>query len=196
MADSGSHADSSRPGPDFERQSGEGQFSKPPRATVPRGHHAGDTESEESSAGAYPFPAYVSRFAGRFFGRGPKGYRRSDERIRDDVSDRLMAHPDVDAAEVEVRVSAGTVILSGVVDDLHQKRIAEHLADDVLGVEDVENRLKVKRGLLAMLTGERASSQDAHAPEREVPRETEREPASSPPRRPTVSRGDVAPSVD
>ncbi len=31
------------------------------------------------------------------YGRGPKGYTRSDERIREDVSDRLMEDWEVDA---------------------------------------------------------------------------------------------------
>ena len=34
----------------------------------------------------------------RYRGRGPKGYRRSDARIREDVCDRLTEAPDVDVA--------------------------------------------------------------------------------------------------
>ena len=34
-------------------------------------------------------------------GRGPKGYRRSDERIREDISDRLMASDWIDASDIE-----------------------------------------------------------------------------------------------
>lgn len=37
-------------------------------------------------------------------GRGPKGYQRSDERIREDVCDRLTEHPAIDASEIEVEV--------------------------------------------------------------------------------------------
>ena len=37
-------------------------------------------------------------------GRGPKGYTRSDERIREDVNDRLSDDPFVDASEIEVMV--------------------------------------------------------------------------------------------
>src|SRR6266487_4035278 len=60
--------------------------------------------------------------------------RNSDERIREDVSDRLMTHPDVDASEIEVHVSNGVVTLDGIIENRHQKRIAEFLAEDVLGV--------------------------------------------------------------
>src|SRR4029077_3266456 len=36
---------------------------------------------------------------GRYYGKGPKGYVRSDDRIRDDVCDRLSDDDDVDASE-------------------------------------------------------------------------------------------------
>src|SRR5215471_1893895 len=61
---------------------------------------------------------------GPYVGYGPKGYRRSDERILEEVSDRLMSHPDVDASDVEVHVVNGIVHLMGTVEDRHQKRIA------------------------------------------------------------------------
>lgn len=83
---------------------------------------------------------------GRYYGIGPKGYRRSDERIREDVSDRLMTHPDVDASDIEVAVADGVVTLSGTVEDRHQKRISEFIADDVVGVDDVRNQLEVRHG--------------------------------------------------
>ncbi|MGH1560504.1 BON domain-containing protein [Caulobacter segnis] len=52
---------------------------------------------------------------GEHRGRGPKGYRRSDERIREDVSDRLTDDSWLDAHGVEVSVSDGDVTLSGTV---------------------------------------------------------------------------------
>ena len=122
----------------------------------------------------YPYAGVASELRrGRFFGRGPKGYRRSDERIREEISDRLMTHPDIDASDIEVSVTNGIVTLSGMTEDRHEKRLAEYIAEDALGVDDVENRLKVRHGLWASLTGERAS-------EREMPRHAERElPAAS-----------------
>ena len=39
----------------------------------------------------------------RLYGQPPKGYTRSDERIREDVCERLT-HEDVDAGNVEVSV--------------------------------------------------------------------------------------------
>jgi hypothetical protein len=84
------------------------------------------------------------RMKGALAGRGPKGYRRSDERIREDVCDLMVAHPDLDASDIEVEVKDSEVILSGTVDDRWSKRLAEDLADDVSGVRDVHNRLRVR----------------------------------------------------
>ena len=77
-------------------------------------------------------------------GKGPKGYRRSDERIREDVNDQL-SEGYLDASEVEVTVVNGVVTLSGTVNSRSDKRRAEDIADDVRGVTNVENRLRVEQ---------------------------------------------------
>jgi osmotically-inducible protein OsmY len=76
-------------------------------------------------------------------GRGPKGYRRSDERIHEDVCDCLTDHPEVDASEIEVEVHHGEVTLAGTVESRYAKRLAEDIAEAVSGVHDVHNRLRV-----------------------------------------------------
>jgi osmotically-inducible protein OsmY len=78
-------------------------------------------------------------------GRGPKGYKRSDERIREDVSDRLYDDPHVDASEIDVGVSGGEVTLSGTVDSRDARRRAEDVAERVSGVTYVQNNLRVDR---------------------------------------------------
>lgn len=80
----------------------------------------------------------------RFFGKGPKGYKRSDERIRDDVCDRL-SEGYLDATDIEVSVKDGEVTLEGTVGQKLFKRMAEDLAEQVRGVFDVHNRIRVKR---------------------------------------------------
>jgi len=77
-------------------------------------------------------------------GRGPKNYRRSDERIKEDVNDRLSDDYYVDASEVEVIVSSSEVTLTGMVNSREDKRRAEDIAESVSGVTNVENRLRVK----------------------------------------------------
>ena len=78
------------------------------------------------------------------WGRGPKGYQRSDNRILEDVCDRLM-YSEVDAGEIEVRVENGEVTLSGSVRDRSDKRRAEDIAEEVSGVRDVHNNIRVHR---------------------------------------------------
>jgi hypothetical protein len=77
-------------------------------------------------------------------GRGPKSYQRSDERILEDVNDRLTEDPQLDASEVEVSVSGREVTLSGTVSNRYDKRRAEDLADSVSGVIHVQNNLRVR----------------------------------------------------
>jgi osmotically-inducible protein OsmY len=78
-------------------------------------------------------------------GRGPKNYSRSDERIREDVSDRLTDDPLVDASEIDVSVSEQEVTLSGTVHTRQQRRLAEDCAESVSGVKHVQNNLRVKQ---------------------------------------------------
>ena len=80
-----------------------------------------------------------------FRGRGPKNYQRSDERIREDVCERLAMDDDVDATDIEVNVSAGIVTLEGSVNERHAKRLAEDICESVRGVKDVQNNLRVSR---------------------------------------------------
>jgi hypothetical protein len=77
-------------------------------------------------------------------GRGPKTYSRSDERIQDDVNDRLTDDPFLDATNVEVAVAQGEVTLTGTVSSRADKRRAEDLADNVSGVKHVQNNLRVE----------------------------------------------------
>jgi osmotically-inducible protein OsmY len=77
-------------------------------------------------------------------GRGPKGYRRSDERIKEDVNDRLTDHPYLDASDIVVSVKQCEITLSGTVNDRTDKRVAEDIAESVSGVTNVQNNLRVK----------------------------------------------------
>lgn len=81
---------------------------------------------------------------GEHRGRGPKGYRRSDERIAEDVNDRLTDDPYIDASEIEVNVKAGEVTLAGFIFHREDKRRAEDLAESVAGVIHVQNNLRAR----------------------------------------------------
>jgi osmotically-inducible protein OsmY len=82
--------------------------------------------------------------SGQHKGKGPKGYRRSDERIKEDISDRLGDDPYIDASEIEISVSNGEVTLIGSVDNRSEKRRAEDIVENISGVLNVENRIRVR----------------------------------------------------
>jgi hypothetical protein len=76
------------------------------------------------------------------FGKGPKGYRRSSDRIYEDVCEALTLHPEVDAREIEINLEDGVVTLSGTVEGRRMKRLAEMVSETIPGVEDVVNLLR------------------------------------------------------
>jgi len=85
-----------------------------------------------------------SGMSGPHRGRGPKGYIRSDERIHEDVCERLTEDRFIDASDVEVAVKDGEVTLSGTVASRGLKRRAEDLAELASGVRHVQNNLRVQ----------------------------------------------------
>jgi hypothetical protein len=80
---------------------------------------------------------------------GPKNDARSDERIREDLCDRLQhlaSRGHLDPSDIEVTVRDGEVTLDGTVPQRDWKHRAEDLAEAVIGVKGVENRIRVLRG--------------------------------------------------
>jgi osmotically-inducible protein OsmY len=75
--------------------------------------------------------------------RGPRGYRRRDEIIREELCESLTDNPDLDATNIEVTVEEGEVTLAGTVDDRDARWLAEDLGQSVSGVRAVHNRLRV-----------------------------------------------------
>lgn len=85
--------------------------------------------------------------------RGPKGWQRSDDRIHDDVCERLSAEPGIDPSDVTVNVSGGNVTLNGTVPDRAMKYRIEDIVDACSGVRDVDDRLRVSRGGMGSMPG-------------------------------------------
>ncbi len=96
-------------------------------------------------------------------GRGPRGYRRTDERIREDINDRLTEHPYIDASDIEVLVTSGEVTLAGAVESRQAKRLAEDIAESVSGVTHVENRLRINRAAFDTNEPRRTTTTDTNA---------------------------------
>jgi hypothetical protein len=112
--------------------------------TVPG--RGGDDFPGENTWGEYEYrqeARAAGPYAGPHAGRGPKNWRRADERIYEDINEALTRHPDIDATGIEVTVEGGEVTLGGEVDDRRMKRLAEDVAERCSGVRDVHNRLRL-----------------------------------------------------
>jgi hypothetical protein len=125
-----------RPPPEHDEQPEASESAEPDRPDPARGTRP------EGPAGFYWEGLGLPPERGR---RGPKGYRRGDARIHDEVCDRLTDDHRVDATAIEVRVEDGVVTLRGVVADRAQKRRAERIAERAHGVDDVMNELRIRR---------------------------------------------------
>jgi osmotically-inducible protein OsmY len=97
------------------------------------------------AAGAqdYPGGAYDTLLELSHRGRGPKGYRPSDERVTEIICDRLTDDPFIDASGVTVDVRNGEVTLQGRVSVRQQKFAIEEVVAHVAGVNEIDNRISV-----------------------------------------------------
>lgn len=94
-------------------------------------------EAENRYGGGMPY------HGPNFRGRGPKGYQRSDERLKEVICERLTEAPDIDASDITIRCKDGIVILEGSIADRRMKHRVEDLVDDCYGVKDIENHIRV-----------------------------------------------------
>lgn len=86
----------------------------------------------------------MHRGHGPFAGRGPRNYQRQDDRIEEDINERLTDHPNIDASDIEVVVQNGEVTLRGEVNRREEKWLAEDIAESVFGVKDINNQIRVR----------------------------------------------------
>lgn len=129
----------------------------------PRYDYGDRARSDSYSGGGYASGERSGR-SGSFTGRGPRGYQRSDDRIREDVCDRLAEDPWIDAGDIEVSVRSGEVTLSGSVRDRSDKHRAEDMIENVSGVRDVHNQLRVGSGWGKESAGAREQQQPMSTP--------------------------------
>lgn len=67
----------------------------------------------------------------------------SDDELRGVVREHLAAHNGLDIDDLEVRVADGMVYLGGRVGTDGERRVAEHVVTDVLGIVSVTNEIVV-----------------------------------------------------
>lgn len=186
--DRGQSPDYGRSSPDYGRQSSRGgqawqqQFGQQPRP--------GNTGDRRSNFGYEGGPGFQSRQEERYggyygessgladqrrwpadgphAGKGPKDYRRSDDAIRNDVCEMLTQHGHIDATDINVSVHNGEVTLSGNVPDKHMRREVEDALDELSGVRDVNNQLRIdNRPAYDVLKREEPAKDSQHDNQRE-----------------------------
>ena len=96
-----------------------------------------------SVTGMYENPL-LERKHGEHRGKGPKGYVRSDDRIHEEICERLTHHPLIDASLMDVSVKDREVTLTGEVQNRQMKHLAEDVVDEVSGVREIQNNLRVR----------------------------------------------------
>jgi len=67
----------------------------------------------------------------------------SDDELRELVRQRLAEHNAIDPDDVTVQIESGTVVLAGRVGTDGERRIAEHIVTDVIGITSVRNDIFV-----------------------------------------------------
>lgn len=106
--------------------------------------HPGRRSSDYSQSRFHDHDHRIYAGAENYYGHGPKGYIRPDESIKEEICELLFWDTEVDATDIEVKVENSNVFLNGSVDSRHGKRMAEALIEDVSGVHDVFNNLKIR----------------------------------------------------
>lgn len=118
----------------------------------PAGHYRGRGNSQDHTG---PHEKWIGPYFGQYMvlpgpqpprkaARGPRGYRRSDARLSEEVYERLSSLGNVeDTRDVAIDVKDAVVTLRGYVRDRRAKRVIEDEAAAVWGVEDVVNELVV-----------------------------------------------------
>jgi hypothetical protein len=79
-----------------------------------------------------------------YYGKGPKGWKFADEKLKERVCEVLLHSHEVDASEIDVSVEEGCVYLNGNISSNGMKRVAVDLVDSIPGVEDVFTQLNIK----------------------------------------------------
>ncbi|MDB4885623.1 MAG: transport-associated protein [Gemmatimonadetes bacterium] len=89
-----------------------------------------------------------------------------DRELRDLVREQLAGHGALDIDDITVRVAEGQVVLSGRVGTEGERRVAEHVLTDVLGIQDFTNDLVIdplRRAISPLDIDEHLADEDSRA---------------------------------
>lgn len=137
-----SQAARTRPRPDYYKSDYERDYSV-------RNRHQGERDymnysrSENADYSSFRDDKFYSERDRGHYGKGPKNWKISDDRIKDQVSEALYRDYHVDASDIDVDVKDGVVTLTGTVKSREEKRSAEESIENLSGVIDVHNRIRI-----------------------------------------------------
>jgi BON domain-containing protein len=143
---------------DWSRGTGRGLYGSDDRDTHYRGYYRQSVTPYSYPGGRGALVMESWTIAGPYTGRGPKGYKRSNENFVEEASQRLERDGQVDASEIEVTAEDGVITLRGTVPDRAMKRRAEECVESIYGVHDVANELRVSRQGSEQSRGEQGRS--------------------------------------
>lgn len=89
-------------------------------------------------------PKDITGSGKNYSGMGPKNYRRSSERIQEDICKSFTKNRNLDASFIDVNVIGDEVHLEGFVRSRPMKWLAEDLATEAPGVTKIINQLKIR----------------------------------------------------
>jgi osmotically-inducible protein OsmY len=122
----------------------------------PSGFQSDFGSSQQRSRSGFGREGYGE--SGTHRGKGPKGYTRSDERLKEVICEKLTEDPMIDASEINIEVTGQTVKLTGSVDDRSTKYEVEELVERCGGVKDIDNQLRVRSQGGSMQTSQTTGS--------------------------------------
>jgi len=124
---------------------GSGGYGSSPYGSNQYGSNSGSNQSSSEYYGnSQSGDAYGGGYGQSYRGIGPKGYERSDERIKELVCECLSEDHTIDASNIHVEVKDKEIKLTGNVKDRRQKYAAEELIERKVSGAPVQNELRVK----------------------------------------------------
>lgn len=107
---------------------------------------SGESEYSRERSDPYQMVEYLIDHGLSFRERKDSESFPSDERIAEEVKEILARESLLDSSEINVSVIKGQVLLQGTVVSRQIKRLAELSVENLLGVRDVINQLKLSDG--------------------------------------------------
>lgn len=104
---------------------------------------SGESEFSRERSDPYEMVDYLIDREVSFKGKGPRGFDISDQKIYENVCEALASSMELDASDIDVEVMDSTVTLKGSVEDENRCHLSQLLVQEVAGVTEVVNELKI-----------------------------------------------------